>query len=225
MKSVTQADIEKMRQMKRNGKTTREIKEKIGWSNTTVASHTQDVTKKWKDPEWLRSQREQGKTQEEIAEGLPVGQATISKWETKLGVEKPWRDKEKLRELYVDKGLSSVEIAKRYGLGSHTTIIQNLRRVGIKVNDPLWVIRSVESPKDGEGSDLYYGPNWRDQREKVLAAYGYECQYEACTTSGPDLDVHHIKPLREFESFEQANRIENLIPYCSKHHGKVETNQ
>lgn len=77
----------------------------------------------------------------------------------------------------------------------------------------------------GNGSP-YYGPNWEEQREKSLDMYGGVCAYPGCERtecrSGKALHVHHITPLREFDSFEEANRLLNLIPYCAEHHNEME---
>lgn len=221
MKKPNDFEIEKMKRMKRNGATCREIAEKTGWANTTVSNYTSEVTKKWKDPNWLRTQREKGLTQEEMTEGLPVGQATISKWENKHGVKKPWRDPDVLHKLYIEQKMSTPEIASRYGLGSHTTIADNLREAGIEVREPLWITRNVENPGDGEGSELYYGPNWEEKRKEALEHHGKVCKIEGCDVVKP-LDVHHIEPLRSFDSFEKAHDKNNLIPLCKKHHGKIE---
>lgn len=76
-----------------------------------------------------------------------------------------------------------------------------------------------------------YGPNWKDQRAKALERDNYTCQTPGCKCSMEEhreefnhgLHVHHIRPLCTFEdegdvNFEQANRIENLVTVCAKHH-------
>ena len=72
----------------------------------------------------------------------------------------------------------------------------------------------------------YYGPKWEKQRRKALEELEEVCCYEGCdrteSRSGRDLDLHHIVPVREFDSFEEANKPENLVPVCAEHHAKIE---
>lgn len=70
------------------------------------------------------------------------------------------------------------------------------------------------------------GENWGPQRLKALNRDDHTCQKCDKTKSELDLplDVHHIKPYREFESDKRANRVENLISLCRSCHMKVESN-
>lgn len=74
------------------------------------------------------------------------------------------------------------------------------------------------------GFDSYYGTNWNSQRRKALERDGYQCQ--VCGKTGEELprepDVHHIIPLREFDTPEEANTLDNLITLCQECHGKGE---
>lgn len=71
-------------------------------------------------------------------------------------------------------------------------------------------------------TDEYYGPNWGDVRDETLAEYGDEC---LLCTADENLEVHHIEPFQNFESHEQANRDENLVPLCGRCHRRVESIQ
>lgn len=75
----------------------------------------------------------------------------------------------------------------------------------------------------------YYGKNWEEQREKVLKRDNYTCTYDGCSrtecTDGRELHVHHITPFSSFESYEKANRVENLRTLCAEHHRIVETDE
>jgi hypothetical protein len=65
------------------------------------------------------------------------------------------------------------------------------------------------------------GRGWKKIREKVRERDGFTCQYCGVTEKeyGKKLDVHHIKPFREFSSSEEANDFKNLILLCpSCHH-------
>lgn len=72
-----------------------------------------------------------------------------------------------------------------------------------------------------------YGPNWKKQRLEALARDGCQCQYckkFPISGSGIILNVHHIIPFRRFglERYKEANRLENLITLCARHHKKLE---
>ena len=74
------------------------------------------------------------------------------------------------------------------------------------------------------GHPKYYGPNWKDQRYKVLQRDNHTCQL--CGYQ-PDedttLDVHHIVPLSKFDDgWESANSLDNLISLCHHCHMLVE---
>jgi len=38
----------------------------------------------------------------------------------------------------------------------------------------------------------------------------------------PSMDVHHIKPVRSFEDFEQAHTMENMVQVCRGCHRTIE---
>jgi hypothetical protein len=85
--------------------------------------------------------------------------------------------------------------------------------------------------KGGYG-DISYGPNWYKQRKRALKRDGFECQMPGCSIDREthrerwdrDLNVHHITPLGTFIDadgvldYERANRLENLITLCQRHH-------
>lgn len=65
-----------------------------------------------------------------------------------------------------------------------------------------------------------YGGLWNDIREKVLERDDHECQ--ECGSEDVRLEVHHIKPIREFEDPQNAHYMENLITLCVKHHRRAD---
>jgi hypothetical protein len=78
-----------------------------------------------------------------------------------------------------------------------------------------------------KGGDIrYYGPNWYEQRRQVRKRDSYKCQ--CCGVSEKklkqELDVHHIKPFRDFgvENYLEANQLSNLIALCRMCHLGVE---
>lgn len=75
------------------------------------------------------------------------------------------------------------------------------------------------SPEDAQ-EPVYYGSNWPEQREKALRRDGWRCRgcgltmrAHRCIWSG-GLHVHHRTKFREFEEYEAANRLENLVTLC-----------
>lgn len=84
----------------------------------------------------------------------------------------------------------------------------------------------------GENSHLWTGnkeydrgQNWHTQRRRARKRDDYECQ--RCGLHEDDhyrqLSVHHITPFDEFDGYEEANRLDNLVTMCQKCHQKVET--
>jgi len=75
-----------------------------------------------------------------------------------------------------------------------------------------------------KGDKIYYGPEWREIREKVRERDNRVCQY--CrrheSTMDRNLDVHHIRPVREFDKPLQAHTMDNLISLCRSCHQKWE---
>jgi DEAD/DEAH box helicase domain-containing protein len=84
--------------------------------------------------------------------------------------------------------------------------VESLRDQGLWNNDPN-----------------QYGPNWKTQRDRCRQRDGYRCQVCGTFESEREHHVHHKVPYRTFASFEQANRLENLITLCSTCHRRVET--
>lgn len=89
--------------------------------------------------------------------------------------------------------------------------------------------------KGGRSSE-YYGPDWNEQRRRVIKRDNNTCQH--CGKPGEDikLDVHHKVPFGEFEredvkedadaidrfDYEEANKLDNLILLCESCHKKAE---
>ena len=76
------------------------------------------------------------------------------------------------------------------------------------------------------GHKRYYGPNWRAQRRAARKRDNYTCQRCGKTTKEAkrSLDVHHIIPFNQFESYETANQLENLVTLCHSCHQYTEWN-
>jgi DEAD/DEAH box helicase domain-containing protein len=93
-----------------------------------------------------------------------------------------------------------------YWLGLAPELVARLREQGLWSNDP---------------ND--YGPNWAEQRRRARARDNYCCQMCGAPEENREHDVHHQIPFRRFDSYQQANRLANLITLCRACHGRVET--
>lgn len=81
----------------------------------------------------------------------------------------------------------------------------------------------------GDGKrDKYYGPNWPKQAEKARERDGRACRIcdmdedEHLAAYGKKNPVHHIVKFDKFESYEQANRLDNLVTVCNVCHPTIE---
>lgn len=75
------------------------------------------------------------------------------------------------------------------------------------------------------GYEPYYGPNWPKQRRLCLMRDGYKCRSCGRKIRSIRLDVHHIRPFREFNNnWQKANELGNLITFCLQCHTKAGAN-
>ena len=75
-----------------------------------------------------------------------------------------------------------------------------------------------------KGGPINYGQSWWRIRRAARRRDDYECQ--ACGRNKDDLgrnpDVHHLTPVREFDSVEQAHTMDNVVTLCRSCHRGVE---
>lgn len=85
---------------------------------------------------------------------------------------------------------------------------------------------SVHPNWRGGGKYLTRGRNWSAQRRKVLERDNCSCQIcglKMNNKSKKIIDVHHIKPYRQFNGdYTAANDLLNLITLCRSCHKRVE---
>ncbi|TRO58086.1 DUF1998 domain-containing protein, partial [Candidatus Bathyarchaeota archaeon] len=73
------------------------------------------------------------------------------------------------------------------------------------------------------GSDqINYGPNWNQQRDRVRERDNFRCQICGSPESSRAHDVHHKIPFRQFTSYQQANKLDNLVTLCPSCHKRLE---
>lgn len=86
-------------------------------------------------------------------------------------------------------------------------------------NNYLW--------REGYESTVYDSSAWSQVRERALERDGYACRI--CGTPkeklGRQLHVHHIRPIREFDTPSDAHTLNNAVTLCSEHHAEVESGE
>ncbi len=97
-----------------------------------------------------------------------------------------------------------------------------LRTVGYWLTIAPDIVRQLEDLNLWTGAPINYGPNWETQNKLARARDRYTCQN--CGAHGPNvqLHVHHKIPFRQWPSYEQANRLDNLVTLCPVCHKKAE---
>lgn len=227
-----------------------EIGEITGYSQSSVGRHVKkhgieprsfgehQTQEKLQDKAWLREKYlKEDLSAREIADMVDRTTDSIHYWRNKHDirakspqgeVDPRLEDPEWLREKYVDKGMTTHEIAELIG-ENQTNVHRRLTKFDIETR-PAGFQPGEEHIYWQGGHDQYYGPNWNEQRKKALLRDQSRCQRCGKTpTSGDYIHVHHRKPRREFrqeyddpEWWKRANRLENLITLCHNCHAKWE---
>lgn len=74
------------------------------------------------------------------------------------------------------------------------------------------------------GTEPYFGPNWREQARQARKRDSHTCLVCRKHQIRPALDVHHIRPRREFKGdYLVANALPNLATLCHSCHKRVES--
>lgn len=104
---------------------------------------TREASAPWRDEELLRQKYVEERMQpKDIIEELGCSRTTFYDWVEKFGLkeerekdtERPWRDEDTLRELYVEEGMSVFEVGDELGC-SGSAVQRNLEKVGIGTRD------------------------------------------------------------------------------------------
>lgn len=133
------------------------------------------------------------------------------------GEEKPWRDEDRLRELYIDKGMSSTEVAEELGC-SQATIPRWLKRYDIPIQKPyndLTRPASFFTHKRGyeRWATEYDGEAWHIPVHKLVAiADGAD---PSKMFSNSEYSVHHKNEI------PWDNRPENIQVVSTSEHHKI----
>jgi 5-methylcytosine-specific restriction endonuclease McrA/predicted DNA-binding protein YlxM (UPF0122 family) len=210
-----------------------------------------EAHEKLKDEQWLRQEYEKkNRSTVDIAEDVNSNPTTVSNHLRKHGIElrtnsearridqlppearKKLDNEQWLRQEYDEKERTIVDIARQLNAG-RSAVNAALHRQGIETRSCSEAAKLLErtgedNPHWKGGEENYYGPNWREQREKARERDGHQCQWCSMTDDehlerhGRELDVHHIAPRRLWEGKETQNRLGNLITLCLECHKMVE---
>lgn len=197
------------------------------------------------DRGWLKQEyQNKQRPAPEIADQCNVDSATVYHWLEVHGIDirhvaetrsngdvQKLMDKDWLKEMYVERGLSSHKIADKLNQ-SKNSVLCWLDKHGIETRELHPV--GPEHPNWKENSTDYFGPNWPEQRLKARVRDQARCQVCGKTDSnhlseyGKRNHVHHIKPRSKFLDadglldYKEANKLSNLITLCAKHHKQRE---
>lgn len=89
-----------------------------------------------------------------------------------------------------------------------------------------WLSKVRRGPKhhQWEGGPTSYGGRWYQVRRAALERDNHECQH--CGASAEELgqepDVHHMVPVRSFDTPSEAHKIENVVTLCRSCHRHAE---
>ena len=144
------------------------------------------------------------------------------------------KDPEQMEKLYVEVGMSMTEISEELGCAV-SAVHKWIHRHGIPARSrgsgrlAEGAFGRGEDHRMWEGGERqYYGQGWERNRKHVLEQSGGKCrvcgmsQEESQQQYGHDLDVHHIRPLRSFDTPEEANTVDNLVVLCRGCHARWE---
>jgi len=140
----------------------------------------------------------------------------------------PLADEAWLRKQYESKDRRVPDIADEVGCVP-ATVYKWLNEHNIETESPGGCVGAGENHHNWNGGRVnYYGESWHPQRRRARQRDNCACQ--GCGISdeahkeevGEELHVHHITPLRQFESREEGNKLKNLITLCRGCHDKWE---
>lgn len=72
------------------------------------------------------------------------------------------------------------------------------------------------------GWEKYYGAGWQEFRREIREYYNHTCQECGEECQHKHHDVHHIKPIREFDAVENAHFKQNVVLLCESCHKRIE---
>jgi transposase len=173
----------------------------------------------WRDEEALRElYREQGLSQDEIAEEYGVSKKTILRWLKRHGIRYPWRDKDRMVEKYVEQQMNAREIAEEWGC-TRSNILEWLHKHGIEVRGRLEEAARAQRKRpprihtDKRGYEYFECSAFG--RTDYLRVHRLVAVAEMGVDAVGDKIVHHVNGV------PWDNRPENLELMSRSEHGKL----
>lgn len=220
-----------------------EIADELGVSLSTIsrAFNKHDIERRTakagelEDKSWMEQRYHgDGMSSTEIADELDCTHRTVLNWLERHGIERRERnerpqqltDRDKMRELYVERDLSGHDIADRLDC-NQKAVYRWLNKYDFD-KTPKPQRRGKDNPQYKSGN-RNYGDGWyairRDVRERDGACQSCGISRQRCKDEyGEDLHVHHVIPARKFDDSqqEQQNSKENLVALCRDCHERWE---
>jgi DEAD/DEAH box helicase domain-containing protein len=84
------------------------------------------------------------------------------------------------------------------------------------------IIQTLRDNQQWNSDPNRYGPNWEIKRNAARDRDGYACRNCGKPEEGQAHHVHHKIPFRAFESYLQANHLDNLVTLCPSCHYQAE---
>lgn len=80
------------------------------------------------------------------------------------------------------------------------------------------------SPRSGGDGTAVYNGDWLQVKRRALERDDHQCQHcgKDKETIGREPDIHHIRPVREFEDPQDAHTTENVVALCRSCHRRAE---
>jgi thymidylate synthase (FAD) len=167
----------------------------------------------YRDPEWMRSQRDRGRSVQEIADEAGCSYHTIRAWLRRLNLQfasdehgfkaghTPW-----------NRGVRGYRLNRRWTEAQRRAIGE--RRSGKRSN--FW--------RGGVSSERSTIGRWTTEHAATVhAQYDYRCQAPGCGRRGARLHAHHIVPV--WLDSSRARDVGNLITVCAECHRRIHSTQ
>lgn len=182
--------------------------------------------KPYQDEDWLRERWFNTLTRKEIADEAGCSVDTITRYARKFGFPhledaNPWRDEERLRQMYHGHGMTIYEIADELG-AANTTISKWMNRYGIDSRDRIEQLHKMRPYAEFfTGKTGGYEIVKSESRGEVDSTVVHRLVAVADGAdpykvfSGKDYHVHHKN------SIPWDNRPANLEVMTAREHGKL----
>lgn len=191
-----------------------------------VSHHSKEVYHKLTDKDWLQEQyHDKHKSANQISKELGVTNQTVLNWMENLGLE--IRPRYNFGENNPEwKGDELNHACEWCGDDFRSTNNSPNRFCSVECLSE-WRSKAYRKENNWNwrgGYEGYYGVGWQESRKEALERDGYECQECGMTQEehkrkwDKSLHVHHKTPRRQFESYEEANKLQNLETLCTSCH-------